>query len=103
MCTIVKKLSMLATPDPVTVKLKPISVSLKPKAYSPPEVDRIWGIWESEYNIPKAIFHLLKGDYTPDARNLNPKPQTMNPTPKGFRGLEFRVYTLLGGSGELSK
>ena len=27
------------------------------------QVDRIWGIWGSYYNIPKAIFYLLKGDY----------------------------------------
>ena len=32
--------------------------------HSPPQVDRIWSIWESSYNIPKAIFYLLKGDYT---------------------------------------
>ena len=25
-------------------------------------IDRIWGIWGSYYNIPKAIFYLLKGD-----------------------------------------
>ena len=31
--------------------------------YSPPEVDRIWGIWGSYYNIPKARFYLLKGGY----------------------------------------
>ena len=31
--------------------------------YSPPEVDRIWGIWGSYYDIPKTIFYLLKGDY----------------------------------------
>ena len=31
--------------------------------YNPPEVDRIWGIWGSLYNIPKAIFYLLNGDY----------------------------------------
>ena len=31
--------------------------------YSPPQVDRIWGIMGSYYNIPKAIFYLLKGDY----------------------------------------
>ena len=33
----------------------------------PPYVDRIWGIWYmgSHYNIPRAIFYLLKGDYTP--------------------------------------
>ena len=24
---------------------------------------RIWGIWGSYYNIPRAIFYLLKGDY----------------------------------------
>ena len=29
---------------------------------SPPKIDRIWGIWESCYIIPKAIFYLLKGD-----------------------------------------
>ena len=32
------------------------------RAYSPPDVDRIWGIWGSYYNIPKAVFYLLKGD-----------------------------------------
>ena len=37
--------------------------------YSPPEVDRIWGIWGSYYKKPKAIFYLLQGDYT-----LSPKP-----------------------------
>ena len=26
---------------------------------------RIWGIWESYYNIPKAIFYLSEGDYNP--------------------------------------
>ena len=31
--------------------------------YSPPQVDRIRGIWGSYYIIPKAIFYLLKGDY----------------------------------------
>ena len=31
-------------------------------AYSPPEVDRIWGIWVSYYNIPTVIFYLLKGE-----------------------------------------
>ena len=31
---------------------------------SPPLVDRKWGIlMGSDYNIPKAIFYLLKGDY----------------------------------------
>ena len=28
-----------------------------------PRGDRTWGIWGSYYNIPKAIFYLLKGDY----------------------------------------
>ena len=32
---------------------------------SPPQVDRIWGRWGSYYNIPKAIFYLLKEDYRP--------------------------------------
>ena len=34
------------------------------KLYSPPKVDRIWGIWGSYYKLPKAIFYLLKGDYS---------------------------------------
>ena len=33
------------------------------RAYSPPEVNRIWDIWGSYDNIPKAVFSLLKGDY----------------------------------------
>ena len=31
--------------------------------YSPPSVDRIWGIWGCCSNISKAIFYLRKGDY----------------------------------------
>ena len=31
--------------------------------YSPPWVDRIWGICGSDYYVPKAIFYLLKGGY----------------------------------------
>ena len=31
--------------------------------YSPPSVDRIWGIWGSSYTIPEATVYLLKGDY----------------------------------------
>ena len=31
--------------------------------FSPPQTDRIWGIWGSDYNILTAIFYLLKGDY----------------------------------------
>ena len=30
--------------------------------YSPPQVDRIWGIWGSYYTVPKAKFDLLNGD-----------------------------------------
>ena len=33
------------------------------QTYSPPSVDRMWGIWGSYYNIPEAIFDLLKGVY----------------------------------------
>ena len=33
------------------------------RVYSPPYVDRIWGIWGCFYKIPKAVFYLLKGDY----------------------------------------
>ena len=38
------------------------------RVLTPPEVERIWGTWGSHYNMPKAIFYRLKGDYT-----LNPK------------------------------
>ena len=34
----------------------------------PFKVDRMWGmwaIWDSCFNIPKAMFNLLKGDYNP--------------------------------------
>ena len=31
--------------------------------YSPTKVGRVWGIWGSYCNIPKAICYLLKGDY----------------------------------------
>ena len=37
----------------------PSSMPLNPKPYSPPDVDRIWGIWGSSYNIPKPVFYLL--------------------------------------------
>ena len=33
------------------------------RIYSPSFVDRIWGIWGSYYNIPKAIVYLLQADY----------------------------------------
>ena len=33
--------------------------SYNPKHYGPPQVDIIWGIWGSCYNMPKAIFYLL--------------------------------------------
>ena len=32
--------------------------------YSSSEVDRRWGMWRSDYNMPKAVFYLLKGDYS---------------------------------------
>ena len=32
----------------------------------PLKVDRIWSIWGSYFNIPKAIFYLLKVDYNSD-------------------------------------
>ena len=34
--------------------------------HSPPQADRIWGVWGPHYRIPKAIFYLLKGDYNPN-------------------------------------
>ena len=44
----------------------------RPYLYSPPYVERIWGMWGSYYTIPKAIFYLLKGDYK--TYTLIPKP-----------------------------
>ena len=35
----------------------------KVPGYSHRELDRIWGIWGSYYNIPAAIFCLVKRDY----------------------------------------
>ena len=35
------------------------------KVYSPPSVDRIWSTWGSYYNVAKALFYLLTGDYIP--------------------------------------
>ena len=32
--------------------------------HSPPQVDRTWGIWGSFCKLSKAIFYLLKGEYT---------------------------------------
>ena len=49
------------------------------KDYSPPKVDRIWGIWESYYNIPKAIFYLLKGDYRDTKTPLKSKLRVSMP------------------------
>ena len=34
----------------------------KCEGVSSPLSSRIWGIWGSYYNIPKAIFYLLTGD-----------------------------------------
>ena len=34
----------------------------KIRVYSPPQVDRMWGIWGSYDNILRAIFYLLTGD-----------------------------------------
>ena len=48
--------------------------------YSPPEVDRIWGIWGSYYNILKAKFYLLKGDYIPIPLPLTHTTNTIKPT-----------------------
>ena len=42
-----------------------IIVILLATVYSPPLVDRIWGIWGSYHNVPKAIFYLLKGGLYP--------------------------------------
>ena len=55
---------MHLNPKSYTLNPKPCAIRLhNSRPYSPPQVDRIWGIWGSSYSIPKAIFNLLKGDY----------------------------------------
>ena len=44
------------------------TLKLHPEPYSPPQVDRIWGVWGSHYNIPKARLDLLKEDYNNPGR-----------------------------------
>ena len=34
-------------------------------SYNPAYVDRIWGLWGSHYNMPKAVFYVRKGDSIP--------------------------------------
>ena len=41
--------------------LNPQSTSIANHGHSPASVNRIWGIWGSYCNIPKAIFYLLQG------------------------------------------
>ena len=48
-----------------------------------PQVDRIWGIWGSYYNVPTTIIYLLKGDYND----------------LGFWGSGFRVGFRIWGFG----
>ena len=66
-----------------------------PNAYSPRKVDRIWGIWGSYYTLPKAIFHLLTGDYKPKAnKHQNGSWQTL---PEGIvNGSEPYSKLLIG-------
>ena len=54
-------LRALGGPYGSSVSFSQSGCKLAGKTYSPPQVDRIWGIWESYYNVPKALFHLLKG------------------------------------------
>ena len=39
------------------------------RVYSPPEVDRIWGIWGTYFHIAKAILYRLKGHYSVSGRS----------------------------------
>ena len=66
------------------------------KPYSPPEVDRIWGVWGSYYNIFKAIFYLLKGDYQLCTFLGTPNGSVQLTHVWGFerQGSEFRVKDL---------
>ena len=47
----------------ITGKKMETAMGLALRAYSPPSVDRVWVVWGSSYNVPKAIFYRLKGDY----------------------------------------
>ena len=41
------------------------------------EVHRIWGIWGSYSEIPKATFYLLKGDYVSMLANFSDLPRSV--------------------------
>ena len=62
----INQLSMFGVPEPQKyVESLPFGLYLGVLGYGPPEVDRIWRIWGSYSNIPKAMSYLLKGDYNP--------------------------------------
>ena len=58
-------------PRPMDLQTTPFLVSLPmwdieglgPRKIQDHLLDRIWGIWGSHYDVPKARFDLLKGDY----------------------------------------
>ena len=52
---------------------------------------RIWGIWGSYYNIRKATFYLLKGDYTSNRRPYGGYLLNSLQDPVGFRVVGFRA------------
>ena len=56
-----KTLVVICLPTKLHVYGYAARVSRNMPTRSAPEVDYIWGIWGSSYNIPKAIFYLLKG------------------------------------------
>ena len=35
----------------------------------------MWGIWGSDYNVPEAIFYLLKGDYMGSSGSVDREAQ----------------------------
>ena len=63
---------MLHLEQPITCSSMSYTYNLGGSS-SPPKVDRIWGIWGSFYNVPKAIFYLLKGIYLRGTILLNCK------------------------------
>ena len=71
------------------------------QVYSPPYADRILGVCGSCYNIPKAIFYLLRGDYNAQVQSchhhqptgrkalLSTTPST-DPSPDKFKASKFQ-------------
>ena len=69
---------------------------MNPHGYIPLSVDRIWSIWGLYYNIPKAMFYLLKGAYN----LLTMSKADMEPQQRGQHAKETRRWAVKMGTYE---